>query len=206
MKKEKVIHSYSQMDLESSSTMLYSQSRIYLDTDKFSIIIDFKRNEIGIGNFEYIYNFLKNNIIFIEISNDKELFIDENDEYIFINCNKIKIIIPYDPEIKHLISLYLEYIFINNRIYNYRTYKILENKYIDIRSNKILTEDSIKQLIEIEALYVLENNESGIILVNQINIDEDKTSIENIKYRKGTIYFYEPIKYFDGKLIKEYNF
>jgi len=206
MKKEKVIHSSSLMDLESSSTMLYYQSRIYLDTEIFSIIIDFKRNEIGIGNFEYIYNFLKNNIIFIEISNDKELFIDENDEYIFINCNKIKIITPYDPEIKHLISLYLEYIFINTRIYNYRTYKILENKYIDIRSNKILTEDSIKQLIEIEDLYVLENNESGIILVNRLNIDEVKTPLQNIKNKTEIIYFIVPIKYFDGKLIKEYNF
>lgn len=108
MKKEKVIHSSSQMDLESSSTMLYYQSRIYLDNEIFSIIIDFKRNEIGIGNFEYIYNFLKNNIISIEISNDKELFIDDNEEYIFINCNKIKISIPYDAEIKHLITQYLD--------------------------------------------------------------------------------------------------
>ncbi len=112
MKKEKVIHSYSQMDLESSSTMLYYQSRIYLDTEIFSIIIDFKRNEIGIGNLKYIYNFINKNIIFIEISNDEELFIDENEEYIFVNYNKIKIIIPYDPEIKHLISLYLENIMI----------------------------------------------------------------------------------------------
>ncbi len=90
---------------------------------------------------------------------------------------------------------------------NYYTYILLNGQYTNINNQKdIRSLKLIKAHILPYNLYILEENESGIILVNYYNIENDKNSIEDIKNRKGTIYFDVAIKYFDGTLIKEYHF
>lgn len=89
---------------------------------------------------------------------------------------------------------------------NYYTYILLNGQYTNINNNNKFQRYLIEAIIKTENLYVLEDNELGIILVNLINLNTVKTSKENIENKTGIIYFMVPIKYFDGTLIKEYHF
>lgn len=122
MSKEKFFQIHEQMDEDLKSTKaslsknkIFYQSRIFISSDSLNIIIDFKENDIGLNNFNNIYNFLNVNkehsylyegSIFYNKLLVETIEIDKI-KFIVIKKNKYEIFIPYNSFILEILN-YIE--------------------------------------------------------------------------------------------------
>lgn len=127
MNKEIFFQLHKQMDEDFTSTKnslsknkIFCQSRIFISSDSFNIIIDFKANDIGLNNFNNIYNFLNVNKKYSYLYEGpifyNKLFIEtieiDKIKFIVIKKNKYEIFIPCNPFILDTLN-YIEDIYDN---------------------------------------------------------------------------------------------